>query len=452
MKSLKTKIIVGLILLCLLVALAVALFTAFNTRHLFSTYLDTYVQTRQEQWSRVLAEYYDQNRSWSGVNRILPVARDQHAPGLMRGRADSGELIVLTDPGGRILTSTRNINGQQLSENEMLKARPIISGDNIVGFVYIQVDYELPGLNTLEKQFLNSVLYSSLGAGLFIALLAALFGVVISNRLTRPLKDLTETTKSFALGKWDVKIDIKREDEIGQLASSFNSMAKKLKETELARKTLVADVAHELRNPLAILRAQLESIQEDVTPIDSKTIYSLNDEVIRLSRLVNDLQELSLAEVGRLRLNKEFVDLGNLLKKVSSVFSASLQEKSIELVLEIDNVKDIEIDPQRITQVLVNLLSNAIRHTPKGGKIILSLTENHENLSVIVFNEGEKIAPEDLPFLFERFYRADKGRTREQGGTGLGLAITKGLITAHSGEVGIENLPNGVKLYFTLPK
>ncbi len=285
-----------------------------------------------------------------------------------------------------------------------------------------------------------------------VAILAALIGVSFSSRLVRPLKQLTDSAQRITRGQWDVDIKLDRDDEVGELAYAFSIMTDKLRETEMARKTLVADVAHELRNPLAILRAQLESIQEGVTKPEPEIILSLNDEVIRLSRLVNDLQDLSLAEVGKLSLTKEPHRLDLLLKKVAGYFEGSIQEKEINFIMTVPELNSISMDAQRITQVIINLLVNAVRHTPFGRKIVVSGQERDSEIYIEVYNEGEPILTKDLSNVFNRFYRADMGRGREQGGSGLGLAITKGLIEAHGGSVGVINEADGVKFFFTLPK
>ncbi|MEW6622006.1 MAG: ATP-binding protein [Bacillota bacterium] len=454
MKTIKTRIIVGLVIIAVMAAMTVALFTALNTKRLFDTYLENYRESRQRQWAETLAEYYGQRGTWTGINQLLMWPGEQTMPGMMRGRraAASSEQVIVANVEGKIVVSTSKREGAFLSSNEIKAAAPIVVGNKAIGYVLLKVDYELPGFATIEQQFITAVYYSSLAAGLIIAILAAAVGIVFSNRLVLPLKQLTASAKKIARGEWDIKVDEGRQDEIGELAQSFNKMAQNLKAMELVRKTLVADVAHELRTPLATLRAQLESIQEGVTPADTEVILSLNDEVIRLSKLVNDLQDLSLAEVGKLRLVKEPVKIKGLLERIVGIFRGSVQNKEVFLELHIEELTEMSLDPQRIAQVIINLLANAIRHTPDGGKIIVSAKEQKQTVWVEVFNEGDNIPEEDLSHIFQRFYRVDKGRAREHGGTGLGLAITKGLVEAHGGKIGVENLPGGVKFYFTLPK
>ncbi|KUO49532.1 MAG: hypothetical protein APF76_03215 [Desulfitibacter sp. BRH_c19] len=453
MKTLRVRIIAGLVAIAFLVALAFALFTVINTKRLFADYLNEYRITRQVQWARVLAEHYLQRGSWQGVNQILPGSRENGSMGMMRGRrVTSGEMIVLAGPNGDILAATDRFDSQSLNGDELQQASAIQIDEKIIGYVYLKVEYEIPGLATMESQFLRSVYYSSIGGGILVAIIAALIGISFSNRLIHPLKQLTDSAKKITKGEWEVKVNLDRDDEVGELAQAFNVMTEKLRETEMARKTLVADVAHELRNPLATLRAQLESIQEGVTKPETQVILSLNDEVIRLSKLVNDLQDLSLAEVGKLSLNKENARLDLLLQKVVGLFEGSIQDKEIELSITVPELPQISMDSQRMTQVIINLLGNAIRHTPFGQKISISGGEKAREIYVEIFNEGESISIKDLPYIFNRFYRADKGRAREQGGSGLGLAITKSLIEAHGGTIGVLNDYKGVKFFFILPK
>lgn len=458
-KTLRVKIISGLVLISFLVALTLALFTAANTKRLFTDYLDDYRETRQIQWARVFAEYYALRGSWQGINQILPNSGEHgmhhgmgHGMGMMRERrTTSAEQIILADDEGNILAKTRGVAQTELTENELQNASAISLDGNIIGYVYLMLEYEIPGLATLESKFLNSVFYSSIGGGILVAIIAALIGISFSNKLIHPLKQLTNAAKKITKGQWEIKVEVNRNDELGELAQAFNIMTEKLRQTELVRKTLVADVAHELRNPLATLRAQLESIQEGVVKPEPQVILSLNDEVIRLSKLVHDLQDLSLAEAGKLTLHKEKVSLDALVQKVVFMFEETIQEKELKLSLELSELPQINLDPQRMTQVIINLLANAIRHTPNGKKIKISGVQRDGMVHVEFFNQGELIPTQDLPHIFNRFYRGDKGRARERGGTGLGLAITKGLIEAHGGKIGVKNEIDGVKFFFTLP-
>lgn len=452
MRTLRVKIIAGLVIMSFLVAITLALFTAVNTKSLFADYLNEYREARQVQWARVLAGHYVQRGSWQDVRQILPISREP-GMGMMRGRGViSGELIVLADPEGNILAATELFNRNILKTTELQKSSAITIDEKIVGYVYLDVEYEIPGLATMESQFLSSVYNSSIVGGLLVAILAALIGISFSDRLVRPLRHLTDSAKKITRGQWDVDIEVDRNDEVGELAKAFSAMTNKLRETEMARKTLVADVSHELRNPLATLRAQLESIQEGVIKPDPHIILSLNDEVIRLSRLVNDLQDISLAEVGKLNLNKEDIRIDLLIKKVAGYFESHILEKDIQIIIKLPELDKISVDSQRITQVIINIIANAIRHTPQGGTIGISGQDFEEEILIEVRNEGKPISNKDLPHIFNRFYRADEGRDREQGGSGLGLAITKSLIEAHGGTIGASNDANSVNLFFKLPK
>lgn len=453
MKTLKSKIVLGLILLSFFTVLTLTLFTTFNTRELFNTYLDDHRITRQEQWARVLEGYYSSRGSWSGINHVLHMSGDHHR-GMGRGRAASGEIIILTDTDGKILISSDRMmqNKGSLSLEDLNNAEEIIVDGTIVGYIYLIIEPEIPGLATLENRFINSVFYSNFLAGIIIAIIAAFIGIGFSKKLVQPIKQLTRSAKDISQGHWKVGIDLKREDELGELAKTFVTMARKLEMAEKVRQTLVADVAHELRNPLATIRAQLESIQEGVTKPEPNVILSLNDEVIRLNKLVNDLQDLSLAEVGKLKLDKQPTDFEELIKKVTNNFEGMIREKNLNLNLNLDFKSKVYLDLRRMTQVLVNLISNAVRHTPEGKNIDITLREIEDGLYLEIINDGKLIPSEDLPHIFERFYRADKGRAREMGGTGLGLAITKGLVEAHGGTVGAENFLNRVKFFIYLPK
>jgi signal transduction histidine kinase len=237
---------------------------------------------------------------------------------------------------------------------------------------------------------------------------------------------------------------------------SFNAMAVSLAQSEMARQNMIADIAHELRNPLGVIQGQLEAMIDGVFPTTTEQIASMYDETILLTRLVDDLRDLALADAGQLRLTRAPTDLGALIEKTVAAFAPLALEKNVALSADqATQVSEVNVDPLRIEQVLRNLVGNALRYTASGKISIQCSHEAFGNLKLVrisVKDTGMGIAAEDLPNVFERFYRGDKSRARASGGAGLGLAIAKQLVNAHGGEIGVESeVGKGATFWFTLP-
>jgi len=246
---------------------------------------------------------------------------------------------------------------------------------------------------------------------------------------------------------------LKGKGEVGVLAQAFNSMAADLEHAEQLRRNLVADVAHELRTPLSNIQGYLEAIRDRVMKANAATIRSLNEETTLLSRLIDELQELSLAEAGELKLIYQVEDIAKLVKQAVNSWHPQVAAKEISLSLDLPgNLGLVNIDRQRVNEVLYNLLENAVVHTRKGGTIKVAATRHGDWVEISVSDTGEGIPAEDLPNIFERFYRVDRSRTRATGGSGLGLTIAKRWVEAHGGKITAKSeLGKGSSFSFTLP-
>jgi signal transduction histidine kinase len=304
-----------------------------------------------------------------------------------------------------------------------------------------------------ETSFIDSVNRSLWLAVLFAGLVALLLALVFAHTILKPLHTLKVVAGKMEQGDLSQRVSIKSRGEVGALAHAFNAMADSLSRSEQLRRNLVSDVAHELRNPLMNIRGYLELLQDQVLEPTPETLASLYEETSLLNRLVADLQDLSLAEAGQLHLVRQPVDLAEIASRAVQIVQPHLAQKNLMLHVSMPSyLPRVIADQGRIAQVLRNLLSNAIRHTPEQGKIVLSASRDESMVRISVRDSGVGIAPEHLPYLFERFYRADCSRSRATGGSGLGLAIAKQVVQAHGGQITVESQPGqGSCFTFTLP-
>jgi signal transduction histidine kinase len=289
--------------------------------------------------------------------------------------------------------------------------------------------------------FLTGINRWMLGAVIAAAAMALLLTWFLSKGIAGPIEALTKAARRMERGDLKARVETRSRDEVGALAGAFNAMAASLERTEALRRQMVTDVAHELRTPLTNLRGQLEAVEDGILPADSKTIASLREEAVLLSRLVDDLQEIASAEAGRLRLDRERVSVREALEGAAAAFRAEAGARRIALIVDEDGAEAVDADRARLGQVLRNLVANAVAHTPEGGRVTLRARREDHRVAISASDTGPGIPAEHLPHVFERFYRADAARSRATGGAGLGLAIVKHLVEAHGGEVSIESRP-----------
>ncbi|WP_341283138.1 ATP-binding protein [Paenibacillus sp. FSL H8-0457] len=298
----------------------------------------------------------------------------------------------------------------------------------------------------LDNMQLNELLNVTHGVRLFFFVAIGLFfSYWMSGVLTLPLKKLIAAIERVAQGDLNVKVPVDTKDEYGKVAQTFNDMTFRLREAEETRRRLVADIAHELRTPLSVMQLKLENYQQAGHHVPPEMLLRLHDEVIRLSQLVNDLHILSLAESGRLSLERKPLDLTMHLERIVDDVKYEAEENGLDVCLyTISSPVTVMADARRITQVFINLLTNAIRYTPRGGKITVEIEDrvfdrNAFFACVSVIDTGIGIPAEELPYLFDRFYRVDEARSRHTGGTGLGLSIAHHFVRAHGGFIRVAS-------------
>jgi signal transduction histidine kinase len=293
--------------------------------------------------------------------------------------------------------------------------------------------------------------------------MAMVLGYFLSSALTNRMQRLEQAAVHIQSGDFDVSVPVQGNDELAALAAAFNQMAVQLKETaekqeqlDALRRDLVAWAGHDLQTPLASVQAIIEALADGVIEepeLAQRYLRSAQRDVQNLSLLIDDLFQMAQFDAGGLQLNKDTASLGDLISDTLESFSHLSVQRGVELSGQVTpGIDPVYMDVQRIGRVLNNLISNAIHHTPSGGKIAVEAVPLQGSVRVQVHNSGDEIPPEDLPNIFERFYRGEKSRSRSTGGAGLGLAIAKSIVEAHGGEIGVENRPgDGVTFYFTLP-
>ena len=384
-----------------------------------------------------LESFYAGHGNWTGVETVFETATPGMGMGMGHGAGMPHGMgnLTLTDAAGDVVFSRRTDLPATLSPAELADALPLEVGGQTVGYLH----FLPPGKSDLtasEQAFLQKVNLSILQAGLIAAVLGLVLGLVIARGLSAPLQSLSTAARRIAHGDLSQRVPEKGSEEIAELAHSFNEMAAALAQAETLRQNLVADVAHELRTPLTVLQGNLRAILDGVYRLDKTEITRLYDQTRHLIRLVNDLRELTQAEAGQLSLNRVTVNLNTLAGDTLSLFEPVAAAENITLRADLPaDLPPVSADRERLSQVLHNLLANAIRHTPVGGTVTLRGGADGGSVWLAVSDTGEGISPEDLPRVFDRFYRADRARTRSTGGSGLGLAIARAIVTAHGGEI-----------------
>jgi signal transduction histidine kinase len=451
----------------IVVIIGTVFFFTYRTTRIEINRIEERLQTAQDRRVQTdLARYYQFAGTWDGVQpQVVQLGKLYNSRIILTDSAG----IVLSDSDGKLLGTTyiakesgravvttvgrfeRALGiGQSTEETET--STPI-TASQATAVLYITHG----GLADINRASLQ-ITYNTIGrfflwGGALAVAIALILTFFLSRRILAPVQALTSATREFGKGNFSRRVDSKDEGELGELASSFNAMADNLERNERLRRNMVADIAHELRTPLSNLRGYLEAVSDGLVKLDDTTVHSLSEEASSLSRLVNDLQELSLADAGELKLIFQPEDISRLISETLTVLQAKAAAKNINIATDLPaKLPEANIDSHRIKQVLYNLLDNAVAHTGPGGRITVTARQEGDCLYVSVADTGEGIPAEDLPLIFERFYRVDKSRTRATGGTGLGLTIAKRLVEAHGGRIDVRSRPGqGTTFTFSLP-
>lgn len=304
-----------------------------------------------------------------------------------------------------------------------------------------------------ELVFLNMVNNLILSIGALLILAFTIIGFIISKSITKPINKLMTKAKYISNGDYDKKIDINTDIlEINGLINSINNLSQSIKEQESIRKRLTGDISHELKTPLTNIQSHLEAMIDGIWEPTEERLISVKEEAERLTSLVSDMQKLNKYDEYSMKIKKDIVNISDVICFVVFQFSNLAKSKKIKIEYEKKDIK-ISCDKDKITQALVNILSNAIRYSNEGSTIVIEEKLKDDKLSISIEDQGVGISEEDLPYIFERFYRADKSRTRATGGTGIGLTIVKSIVSSHGGEVKVESeLGKGSRFTIILPK
>ena len=434
----------------------------YNLIQQFSKFNSERFNQRAEQLAPVLLYYYEQTGSWDDLlaefaqppsapgagRRILSLSREQ----LFLFEFLRVEEIIIADASATVIFDFgQMLLGQQLPQAVLNQGFPLVYEDQTVGTLLSGVALER--FTPLAQQFLRSLNRSTLIAGLGALAVSLLLITLLIRHLARPLNAMTRAAEQIAAGKLGHQVEVTSQDELGQLARSFNAMSAKLQASEHLRQQMITDVAHELRTPVSVIQGGMEALVDGVYSPDQETFHSLLEETQRLSRLIDELRELSLLDAGELRLVKRDTNLSALSGQLVKAFQPHAEAAGIALCYQ-DAGAPVQLpaDSDRIAQVLRNLLSNALHYTPQGGRVEVRLEQRGGQAVCTVSDTGPGLSAEEQARVFDRFWRNDLSRARHSGGSGLGLSIAKRLVEAHGGALWVRSTPGqGSTFGFGLP-
>ncbi len=442
MRSLTLKLTLAFLVVGLIGVALVAALVGRQTRRQFGQFV---VDRYQADILAEAADYYAGTGTWEGFQTALYPRRGQGGKGPGGGPAPLA--MTLYDANSRVVfggdngyDSTAGVSATLPDDSDAL---PVEVDGEVVGYIQFA---EPPGMGAMgespEARFLLAVDRAILWSAGAAALLALVLGVILARTISHPVQELTAATQVLAGGDLGHQVPVRTSDEIGELAKSFNRMSADLAHANQLRRQMTADIAHDLRTPLSVITGYSEALADGKLPGTPETFEAMHIQAQHLNRLIEDLRTLSLADAGQLSLMRQPIAPRGLLEHTALAYLPVAESRGVALTVEGDDPPPIQVDPDRLLQVLGNLVSNALRYTSDGGRIDLRATRGNGQVLLRVRDTGPGIPPEDLPHVFERFYRGDKARSLD-GASGLGLAIARSLVEAHGGRITAENAPGG---------
>lgn len=474
-RSLYTKLIFAFVVIAITTAVVFVLIMLLTSRNRFNTYLK---ESASESTAGILEAWYAEHGSWDQVESLNlfhirgeESGKDGAGMGLGPGRrenrdwagrtpanqahvpGDGRTVFTVVDTQGKVLISgdPRLQHGGPLPQDILDIERPLWVDGKQIGTLFTANRSTF--YNAVEQRFIRNVGITLAVATMVSLLAAGMTGIFVARSLTKPLQALTTATKKLAAGEAPAPLEVKSKDELGELTKAFNQMSFDLEKSVELRRQMTADVAHDLRTPLTVIGGYVEAIRDGDLPVSAERMDLISAEIAHLNKLVADLRTISQADAGELELHYQELALDELLEKSLRLFELQAQQSEIDLSIEASSGLFVWGDETRLLQVMENLLSNALRHTPKGGEVKIGSREEGEKVLIWVRDSGSGIGPEELDMIFERFHRGDKSRHNETSQSGLGLAISRAIINGHEGRIWAESQPGeGMQIWIALNK
>ena len=456
MRSISLKILLVLIIVSLAGALFTTFFIQYRTRNAF----DTFIQNQNQLvLSDQLISYYQQNNSWDNVEGVFKSFYTSNNPGGqgigIQGPSGQGRNLnrpgenplplpafVLSDQDGIIIGGFTDHPGYQMGDqipDRELKKSLALENEGMI-IAYLAPVPISSNRNSIQQNFLKTVQQGLLISSLVTLLIALILGGILIMSFTRPIRKLANGTERIANGELGYQVAINSSDELGRLAASFNNMSTDLHNADQLRKQMTADIAHDLRTPLSILHGYTEAISEGKITGSQQIYQAMHQQSKHLNFLIEDLRTLSLLDSEELHFQLENIDPVRILTSTFTAFMPLAAKKDISLSLDLEeNLPRVMLDPERFTQILGNLISNALNILPRGGNIWLKARKIADKLAIEVVDDGPGIPAEKLPHIFQRHYKIDQSRGQDQGSSGLGLAIAKKLVEAQRGSIEVQS-------------
>lgn len=451
--SLRQKLFLSIFGATAMALLSVFFFVYWSINYGFFEYLNQIEQSRLEQLGMRLSTLYAQSKSW----QFLKDSPEMFYQLLENINNNQPSLQFpprphLPFPPFVVLDMDKNPVVGDSSDIKNLKCKPIFYEQEIIGYIGIRSPKHFlspPQIDFLKKQ--KTALLIIVAS---VLLFVGIFSISISKYLIYPLKEMAKATNKITAGNYSARVSVSSADEIGKLAKNFNEMALALEKNEKARRQWIADISHEIRTPVTILRGEVEAIIDGIRPLNLETINSIHNEILRLNRLVEDLYQLAISDIGTLNYHKEKIDLKNLLIKSVQTYFQEFNKKNIKIRIEVaQEPVNIYADKERMQQLLSNLFDNSLKYTNSGGQLIIRLVSDKKQTTIEFEDSEPGIREEELNKIFERFYRVETSRSRKTGGSGLGLAICKNIVEAHGGTISaFPSSIGGVLIKIILPQ